>query len=201
MANGRTMPRVGSIVSIRFSSRSIGVPSSRVTFIMAIVRRAMYSSLPNLSQAADQSTEDQMLKEFKEFAMRGNVVDIAVGLVIGAAFGAIVTSFVGDLMMPAIGVLTGGTDFSNFFVVLKPGTTPGPYASVAAVKAAGGVAVAYGLFVNAIVNFVIVAFALFMLVKGMNALKREQAKAPAPSPEPTNEEKLLTEIRDLLATR
>jgi large conductance mechanosensitive channel len=168
---------------------------------MAIVRRAMYSSLPNLSQAADQSTEDQMLKEFKEFAMRGNVVDIAVGLVIGAAFGAIVTSFVGDLMMPAIGVLTGGTDFSNFFVVLKPGTTPGPYASVAAVKAAGGVAVAYGLFVNAIVNFVIVAFALFMLVKGMNALKREQAKAPAPSPEPTNEEKLLTEIRDLLATR
>src|SRR6476620_374898 len=120
MANGRTMPRVGSIVSIRVSSRSIGVPSSRVTFIMAIVRRAMYSSLPNLSQAADQSTEDQILKEFKEFAMRGNVVDIAVGLVIGAAFGAIVTSFVGDLMMPAIGVLTGGTDFSNFFVVLKP---------------------------------------------------------------------------------
>ena len=143
-----------------------------------------------------------MLKEFKDFAMRGNVVDMGVGLVIGAAFGAIVASFVGDVLMPLLGLLLGGADFSNLFVVLKAGNPPGPYASVAAVKAAGGVAVGYGLFINTVVNFLIVAFALFMVIKGMNSMKREQAKpAPAAPPEPTKEEKLLTEIRDLLARR
>jgi len=142
-----------------------------------------------------------MLKEFKDFAMRGNVVDIAVGLVIGAAFGTIVASFVGDVLMPLVGLLLGGVDFSNFFVVLKQGTPPGPYASVAAVKAAGGVALGYGLLINTIVNFAIVAFALFIVVKGMNATRREQAAAPPAPPEPSKEERLLTEIRDLLAHR
>jgi large conductance mechanosensitive channel len=142
-----------------------------------------------------------MLKEFKDFAMRGNVVDMGVGLVIGAAFGAIVASFVGDVLMPLLGLLLGGADFSNLYVVLKQGTTPGPYASVAAVKAAGGVALGYGLFVNTVVNFMIIAFALFLVIKAMNATKREQVKAPPAPPPPTKEEILLTEIRDLLARR
>ena len=142
-----------------------------------------------------------MLKEFKDFAMRGNVVDMGVGLVIGAAFGAIVASFVGDVLMPLLGLLLGGADFSNLFLVLKQGNTPGPYASVAAVKAAGGVALGYGLFVNTVVNFIIIAFALFLVIKAMNATKREQVKAPAPPAPPTREETLLAEIRDLLARR
>ena len=143
-----------------------------------------------------------MLREFKEFAMHGNVVDMAVGIIIGAAFGAIVASFVGDVLMPVVGLALGGMDFSNFFIVLKEGTTPGPYASIEAVKAAGGVALAYGLLVNTVVNFVIVAFALFMVIKGMNATKRQQAEAPAPPPPaPSGEERLLAEIRDLLARR
>ena len=110
-----------------------------------------------------------MLKEFKEFAMRGNVVDMAVGIIIGAAFGAIVTSFVGDVLMPVIGLALGGADFSNMFIVLKEGATPGPYASLAVAKEAGAVTFAYGLLVNTIVNFVIVAFALFMVIKAVNA--------------------------------
>jgi large conductance mechanosensitive channel len=136
-----------------------------------------------------------MLKEFREFAMRGNVVDMAVGIVIGAAFGAIVASFVGDVLMPVIGLALGGMDFSNFFIVLKEGGTPGPYPSVAAVKAAGGVALAYGVLINTVVNFLIVAFALFLVIKAMN-VRREQAFSPPPAP---TEERLLTEIRDLLA--
>ena len=140
-----------------------------------------------------------MLKEFKEFAMRGNVVDMAVGIIIGGAFGAIVASFVGDVLMPMIGTLVGGVDFSNLFLVLREGATPGPYPSLAAAKEAGAVAVGYGTFVNTVVNFLIVAFALFLLVKGMNAMKKEQAAAPPPAP--SNEEVLLTEIRDLLARR
>jgi len=142
-----------------------------------------------------------MLKEFREFAMRGNVVDMAVGIIIGAAFGAIVASFVGDVLMPLIGLAFGGMDFSNFFIVLKEGTPPGPYASVAAVKAAGGVALAYGVLINTLVNFLIVAFALFMVIKAMNATRRQQTAAPAPPPGPSGEERLLTEIRDLLARR
>ena len=141
-----------------------------------------------------------MLKEFREFAMRGNVVDMAVGIIIGAAFGAIVTSFVGDVLMPVIGLALGGVDFSNMFLVLKEGATPGPYVSLAAAKEAGAVTFAYGLLVNTIVNFLIVAFALFMVIKAMTASRRPQAPAAAP-PEPSKEEVLLTQIRDLLAKR
>lgn len=141
-----------------------------------------------------------MLKEFKEFAMKGNVVDMAVGIIIGAAFGAIVSSLVGDVLMPVVGMVAGGMDFSNMFVLLKEGSkSPAPYASLAAAKEAGAVTLAYGLLVNAIVNFVIVAFALFLLIRAMNAAKRApEAAAPPP---PSAEEKLLTQIRDLLASR
>lgn len=139
-----------------------------------------------------------MFKEFREFAMRGNVVDIAVGIVIGAAFGAIVNSLVTDIVMPIIGVATGGVDFSDRYVLLKDGAPAGPYLTLAAAKAAGAVTLNIGLFVNLVINFVIVAFALFMVVKAMNRVRRKtpvEAAAPAP---PTNEERLLGEIRDLL---
>ena len=142
-----------------------------------------------------------MFKEFKAFAMRGNVVDMAVGIIIGAAFGAIVGSFVGDVLMPVIGLFLGGADFSNTFLLLKEGTTPGPYASLAAAKEAGAVTMAYGVLINAIVNFLIVAAALFMVIKGMNAAKKEEAAAPPAPPAPSKEQLLLTEIRDLLAKR
>ena len=122
-----------------------------------------------------------MLKEFKEFAMRGNVLDMAVGIIIGAAFGAIVTSFVQDVIMPPIGLLLGNVDFSNFFIVLKEGKVAGPYASLAAAKAAGAVSLNLGLFVNTIINFLIVAFAIFLLVRTVNKLKRQEV-APAPVP-------------------
>jgi len=122
-----------------------------------------------------------MLKEFKEFAMRGNMVDMAVGIIIGAAFGSVVASLVGDVIMPPIGLLLGKVDFSNLFVVLKAGMAPPPYASLAAAKAAGAVTLNIGLFLNTVINFLIVAFAIFMVVKSMNALKRKQT-APAPAP-------------------
>jgi large conductance mechanosensitive channel len=120
-----------------------------------------------------------MLKEFKEFAMRGNVVDMAVGIIIGAAFGTIVSSIVNDIIMPPIGLLLGNVDFSNLFVVLKEGTTVGPYFSIAQAKAAGAVTWNYGIFVNTIINFLIVAFAVFLLVRGVNKLQREKEVAPA----------------------
>jgi len=142
-----------------------------------------------------------MLKEFKAFAMRGNVVDMAVGIIIGTAFGAIVASFVGDVLMPVIGLLLGGADFSNKFVLLKEGAIPGPYASLAAAKAAGAVTMAYGLLLNALVNFLIVAFALFLVIKGMNATRKQEAEAPPAPAAPSPEAVLLTEIRDLLAKR
>ena len=142
-----------------------------------------------------------MFKEFKDFAMRGNVVDMAVGIIIGAAFGAIVASFVGDVLMPFMGLLTGGVDFSSKFLLLKEGATPGPYATLAAAKAAGAVTVAYGLLINTIVNFLIVAVALFMVIKGMNATRKQEAVAPAAPPPPSPESVLLKEIRDLLSRR
>jgi large conductance mechanosensitive channel len=127
-----------------------------------------------------------MLKEFKEFAMRGNVVDMAVGIIIGAAFGGIVTSLVNDVIMPPIGLLLGNIDFSNMFAVLKEGAkAPGPYASVAAAKAAGATTINFGLFINTIINFVIVAFAIFLLIKGVNQMKRKEAAPPA---EPTTKD-------------
>jgi large conductance mechanosensitive channel len=127
-----------------------------------------------------------MLKDFKEFAMKGNVMDMAVGIIIGAAFGPIVGSLVGDVIMPPIGMLLGNVDFSNLFFVLKEGAAAGPYASVAAAKAAGAVTINYGLFVNTIINFIIVAFAVFMMIKAMNKMKREQP-APAPAAPTTKE--------------
>jgi large conductance mechanosensitive channel len=139
-----------------------------------------------------------MLKEFKEFAMRGNVMDMAVGIIIGAAFGAIVSSLVNDVLMPPIGLLLGGVDFSNIFVILKQGTTPPPYASPAAAKAAGAVTLNIGLFVNAVITFVLVAFAVFMVVKAINRMRRREPPPPAP---PSPQEALLTEIRDLLKKR
>ncbi|HOH06746.1 MAG TPA: large conductance mechanosensitive channel protein MscL [bacterium] len=119
-----------------------------------------------------------MFKEFKEFAMRGNVVDMAVGIIIGAAFGSIVSSLVADVIMPPIGMLLGNVDFSNLFVVLKEGAAAGPYASLAAAKSAGAVTINYGVFVNAVINFLIVALAIFFLIRGLNRLKRKE-EAPA----------------------
>jgi len=119
-----------------------------------------------------------MFKEFKEFALRGNAVDMAVGIIIGAAFGTIVSSLVADVLMPPIGLLLGNVDFSNLFAVLKEGAASGPYTSLAAAKAAGAVTLNYGVFINAIINFLIVALAIFFLVRGLNRLKRKQ-EAPA----------------------
>jgi large conductance mechanosensitive channel len=138
-----------------------------------------------------------MLTEFKEFAMKGNVVDMAVGIVIGAAFGAIVNSLVADIVMPIIGFLTGGIDFSERYVLLKDGLPPGPYLTLAAAKTAGAVTLNVGTFISLVLNFVIVAFALFMVVKAVNRARRTPQPSPAP-PVPTSEERLLMEIRDLL---
>ena len=120
-----------------------------------------------------------MLKEFKAFAMRGNVIDMAVGIVIGAAFGSIIGTLVSDVLMPPIGLLLGNVDFSNLFIVLKEGKIAGPYATVAAAKGAGAVTLNYGLFVNTVINFLIVAFAIFFLIRGMNSLKKKEEAPPA----------------------
>jgi large conductance mechanosensitive channel len=127
-----------------------------------------------------------MLKEFKEFAMRGSVVDMAVGIVIGAAFGTIVKSFVDDVLMPPIGLLLGNVDFSNLFITLKDGAkAAGPYASLVAAKAAGAVTLNLGLFINTVISFVIIAFAVFLVIKGLNRMKKEEVAPPA---EPTTKE-------------
>ena len=136
-----------------------------------------------------------MLKEFKEFALKGNVVDLAVGIIIGAAFTAIVSSLVDDIIMPPIGLLTGGVDFSQLFVVLKG---DGPYNTIQQAKEAGAVTWNVGMFINAVIKFLIVAFAVFLLVKAINRLARKQeAKAPD-APPPAEEIVLLRDIRDLL---
>ena len=122
-----------------------------------------------------------MFKEFREFAMRGSVMDMAVGIIIGAAFGAIVSSLVSDVLMPPIGLLLGRVDFTNLYVILTAGQTPGPYASLAAAQQAGAVTLNYGMFINRIISFLIVAFALFLIIRSMNRLKRK-AEAPAPAP-------------------
>ena len=119
-----------------------------------------------------------MLKEFKEFAMRGNVIDMAVGIIIGAAFGTIIGTMVSDVLMPPIGLLLGNVDFSNLFVVLKDGKIAGPYATVAAAKGAGAVTLNYGLFLNTVVNFLVIAFAIFFVVRGMNTLKKKEKAQP-----------------------
>ena len=126
-----------------------------------------------------------MLKDFKDFAMRGNVVDMAVGIIIGGAFGTIAKSLVGDVLVPPIGLLLGGVDFSNLFVVLKEGTTVGPYASLVDAQAAGAVSINYGLFLSTVISFLIVAFAVFLLIRAINRLKREEEAPPA---EPTTKD-------------
>jgi large conductance mechanosensitive channel len=140
-----------------------------------------------------EATGLRMLKEFREFAMKGNVVDLAVGVIIGAAFGSIVTSLVGDIIMPLIGAVTGGLDFSNYFTPLSKAVTA---SNLADAKKQGAV-LAWGNFLTLTLNFIIVAFVLFMVIRFMNQLKRKDEAAPAPS-KPSREEELLTEIRDLL---
>ena len=132
-----------------------------------------------------------MLKEFKEFAMKGNMVDMAVGIIIGAAFGVVISSLVDDVFMPVIGILLGGLDFSNLFIVLGEGT----FATIDQAKEAGVATMNIGLFINAIIKFIIVAFALFLVIKGVNAAKKKEEEAPAAPPA---QEVLLSEIRDLL---
>lgn len=122
-----------------------------------------------------------MFKEFKEFAMRGNVVDMAVGIIIGAAFGAIITSLVSDIIMPPIGVLLGNVDFSNLFITVKAGSAAGPYLTLADAQNAGAVTLNYGLFINRIISFIIVAFSAFMVIKGMNSMQRKE-EAPSAAP-------------------
>lgn len=131
-----------------------------------------------------------IVQEFKEFAVKGNAVDMAVGIIIGAAFGKIVSSVVGDVVMPPIGMLLGGMDFTSLALTLSPATTDTP-----------AVVIGYGKFIQTLVDFIIVAFAIFMLVKGINSLKRKQEAVPAAPPAPSAEQILLTEIRDLLKSR
>lgn len=131
-----------------------------------------------------------MIKEFKEFAVKGNVVDMAVGIIIGAAFGKIVTALVSGVIMPPIGVLLGGVDFSDLAFIVKEATGEAP-----------AVVISYGSFIQTLIDFTIIAFAIFMLVKGINSLKKEEEQAPETPPEPTKEELLLTEIRDLLKSK
>jgi large conductance mechanosensitive channel len=126
---------------------------------------------------------------------------MAVGIIIGGAFGTIVSSLVADVLMPPIGLALGGVDFSSIFVVLKQGTPVSPYATVAAAKTAGAVTLNIGLFINAVISFLIVAFALFMVIKGMNSARKQEAAVPVPPAGPTPDQRLLTEIRDLLARR
>jgi large conductance mechanosensitive channel len=134
-----------------------------------------------------------VLKEFREFAMKGNVVDLAIGVIIGVAFGAIVTSLVGDIIMPIIGSITGGLDFSNYFIGLSKAVTA---SNLADAKKQGAV-LGWGNFLTLTLNFIIIAFVLFMVIRSMNAVKRKDEAAPAPA-KPTREVELLTEIRDLL---
>ena len=139
-----------------------------------------------------------MLQEFKEFALRGNVVDMAVGIIIGAAFGKIVDSLVKDLIMPPIGLLLGKVDFSNLFFVLREGSTAAPYLTIEAAQKAGAVTFNYGVFINTLISFLIVAFAVFMLIRAINRLKRKEEEKPAAPAAPPEEVVLLREIRDAL---
>jgi large conductance mechanosensitive channel len=138
-----------------------------------------------------------MFAEFRQFIARGSVVDLAVGVIIGAAFTSVVNSLVKDIIMPPIGKLTGGIDFSNLFFVLGSGS----YASLAEAQKAGAATINYGLFINTVISFLIVAFVIFILVKQVNRLHRQEAEAPTAPPAPTTSEALLAEIRDLLRSR
>jgi large conductance mechanosensitive channel len=142
-----------------------------------------------------------MLKEFKEFAIKGNMLDMAVGIIVGAAFGTVIQSLVNDVLMPPIGLLLGGVDFSNLFVTVSEGAVAGPYATLTAAQEAGAVTINYGVFVNAIISFLIVAFAVFMVVRSFNKMKKQEEAAPSAPPPPSAEQTLLGEIRDLLKAR
>ncbi len=144
-----------------------------------------------------------MLKEFREFALKGNMLDMAVGIVIGAAFGTIVKSLVDDILMPPLGLITGGMDFADKFLVLRDGAPAGPYATLEAAQAAGATTMNWGLFANALVAFLIVALALFFVVRAYNRVQSafDEEKEAATPPGPSAEETLLTEIRDLLKSR
>lgn len=131
-----------------------------------------------------------MLKEFKQFAMRGNVMDMAIGIIIGAAFGKIVSSIVGDIIMPPIGILLGGVDFSSLAITLKAGS-----------EGVAPVTINYGVFINTVIDFIIIAFAIFMVIKGLNSMKKKEEEKPAAPPAPSKEEVLLAEIRDELRKR
>lgn len=146
------------------------------------------------SRFRSQLKGNPMLKEFKDFAMRGNVMDMAVGIIIGAAFGKIISSFVNDVLMPPIGMLLGGLDFANLYINLSGGD----YATIAAAEEAGAVLIKYGVFINTIVDFTIVAFAIFLAIRWMNNLKKKEEEAPAAPPEPSEDVLLLREIRDAL---
>jgi large conductance mechanosensitive channel len=139
-----------------------------------------------------------MLQEFKKFALRGNVVDLAIGVIIGAAFGKIVGSLVDDIIMPVIGRIFGGLDFTNYFIGLTPAANQAP--TYDAAKKAGAT-LGYGNFITVSVNFIIIAFVLFLLIRGMNRIIREEERAPPPPAPPTKDQELLTEIRDLLKAR
>jgi len=140
-----------------------------------------------------------MLKEFKEFAVKGNMLDMAVGIIIGAAFATIVSSLVADIVMPPIGLALGGVDFADLFVLLKEGDPAGPYATLALAQEAGAVTLNWGVFINSVITFLIVALAVFFVVRSFNKMKKEEEAEESPAePEPTAEELLLGEIRDLL---
>ena len=139
-----------------------------------------------------------MLDEFKKFAMRGNVVDLAVGVIIGAAFGKIVDSLVKDVIMPPIGLLLGKVDFANLFLVMREGAQPGPYPTVEAAAKAGAVTLNYGVFFNTLISFIIVAWAVFLMIQAMNRLQKKQDEAPPPAPATPEDVLLLREIRDAL---
>ena len=138
-----------------------------------------------------------MLNEFKKFAMRGNVVDMAVGIIIGASFGKIVSSLVSDVVMPPIGLMMGKVNFSQLFIDISGGE----YASLAAAQEAGAATINYGMFINTVLDFVIVAFAIFMIIRGMNKMQKKEEEKPAEPPKPSAEVELLTEIRDSLKAR
>jgi len=140
-----------------------------------------------------------VLKEFKEFAAKGNMLDMAVGIVIGAAFATIISSLVNDIIMPPVGMAMGGVDVAEMYALLEEGSAAAaPYASLAAAQEAGAVTINYGIFINALISFIIIAFVLFMVIRSFNKMKKQEEEAPAAPPEPTSEEVLLGEIRDLL---
>ena len=142
-----------------------------------------------------------MLKDFKAFAVKGNVVDMAVGIIVGGAFGTIVSSLVNDVIMPPVGLLLGGVDFTERYLLLQAGDSLPPYASLDAAREAGAVTLNYGLFINAVISFLIVVFSVFILVRQFNRLKNESEAKPPAAPTPSQEQVLLAEIRDLLKSR